>query len=72
MRRFFAEKQSEQKARNVLFAPAIAVMNRLKYPRKFALISLLFILPLALVMYFLMSEMNNRIDFAQKEILGNQ
>ena len=33
----------------MLLAPAITVMNRLKYPQKFALISLLFALPLALL-----------------------
>src|SRR5438105_12035388 len=61
MRPFSREQRSEQEYRSVLFAPAIAVMNRLKYPRKFALISLLFILPLALVMYFLLSKMNSKL-----------
>lgn len=51
--------------------PAIAVMNRLKYPQKFALISCLFILPLSLVMYLLISEIQSRIDFARKEKIGN-
>jgi len=54
-----------------LFKPAIALMNHLKYPQKFLLISLLFILPLALVMNLLLSEINSRIDFTQKEIYGN-
>ena len=45
-------------------------MNRLTYPRKFALISLLFVIPLALVMGLLISEMNERIEFARKEIQG--
>jgi signal transduction histidine kinase/DNA-binding response OmpR family regulator/HPt (histidine-containing phosphotransfer) domain-containing protein len=53
-----------------LIAPAVAVMNRLTYPRKFALISLLFVMPLALVMGLLISEINSRIEFAQKEIQG--
>jgi len=56
----------------VLLAPAIAVMNRLKYPQKFALISLLFALPLALVMYFFVSEINDRIEFSRKEIEGDR
>lgn len=55
----------------MLFKPAIAIMNRLKYPQKFLLISLLFILPLALVMNFLISELDSRIEFTQKEIYGN-
>jgi PAS domain S-box-containing protein len=54
-----------------LFNPAIALMNRLKYPQKFVLISLLFALPLALVMISLMREINYKIEFAQKEIYGN-
>lgn len=53
------------------FTPAIALMNRLKYPQKFLLISLVFILPLALVMNFLMTELDSRIEFTQKEIYGN-
>jgi signal transduction histidine kinase/DNA-binding response OmpR family regulator/HPt (histidine-containing phosphotransfer) domain-containing protein len=55
-----------------LLAPALAVVNRLKYPQKFLLISLLFILPLALVMYLLISELNDRIAFTQKEVDGDQ
>ena len=54
-----------------LLAPARALVDRLKYPQKFALISLLFILPLAVVMYLLISEINGRIDYARKEIEGN-
>ncbi len=54
-----------------LFKPAIALMNRLKYPQKFFLISLLFILPLALVMNLLISELNSRINFTQKELYGS-
>jgi hypothetical protein len=53
-----------------LFGPAVAVMNRLKYPRKFVLISLLFTLPLGLVLYLLLSELNHNIDYAQKELSG--
>jgi signal transduction histidine kinase/DNA-binding response OmpR family regulator len=55
-----------------LLAPAIGVMNRLRYPQKFALISLLFALPLALVMYLLVSEIDDRIAFARKEIRGDE
>ncbi len=56
----------------MLLSPAIAVMNRLKYPQKFVLISLLFALPLALVMYFFISEINERIEFSRKEIDGGK
>ncbi|PZV10687.1 MAG: hypothetical protein DCF20_20935 [Pseudanabaena sp.] len=55
----------------ILFKPAISLMNRLKYPQKFFLISLLFVLPLALVLNLLMAELDSRIEFTQKEIYGN-
>ncbi len=45
-------------------------MNRLKFPQKFLLISLLFALPLALVMILLILEINTSIDFAEKEKSG--
>lgn len=47
-------------------------MNRLSYPQKFTSIGFLFAMPLTLVMYLLISEINSRVDFAQKEIYGNQ
>ncbi|MEG3934419.1 SpoIIE family protein phosphatase [Microcoleus sp. T2B6] len=50
----------------------IHLMNRLSYPQKFTLIGLLFAIPLTLVMYLLISEINSRVDFSQKEIYGNQ
>ncbi len=53
-----------------LLAPARAMLDRLRYPQKFALISLLFILPLAVVMYLLLSEIGDRIRFARQEIDG--
>ena len=56
----------------VFLRPALFVMNRLRYPQKFAVISLLFALPLGFVLYLLLSEINDRIAFAHKEILGTQ
>jgi serine phosphatase RsbU (regulator of sigma subunit) len=50
----------------------VHLMNRLSYPQKFTLIGFLFAMPLTLVMYFLITEINSRVDFAQKEIYGNQ
>ena len=55
-----------------VLAPARALMDRLSYPKKFALISVLFALPLAVVMFLLVSEINDRIEFAHKEILGDR
>ncbi|VXD13005.1 Protein serine/threonine phosphatase with extracellular sensor [Planktothrix serta PCC 8927] len=51
--------------------PAISMINKLKYPQKFALISCIFIIPLSLMMYLLISEVQSRIDFAAQEKLGN-
>ena len=53
-----------------LIQPAIAVMNRLKYPQKFILISILFALPLAVVMTVLIAQFDERINFARKELDG--
>ncbi len=47
-------------------------MNRLSYPQKFTLIGFLFAMPLTLVMYLLISEINSRVDFTQKQIYGNE
>jgi signal transduction histidine kinase/CheY-like chemotaxis protein/HPt (histidine-containing phosphotransfer) domain-containing protein len=47
-------------------------MNRLTYPGKFALISLLLVLPLGLVLWMLIFEIRSRIDFAAKELQGTQ
>ena len=65
------DSEETSKQNMSIFKPAIALMNWLKYPQKFLLISLLFMLPLALVMGLLLSEINNRIEFTQKEIYGN-
>ncbi|MEG4943372.1 PP2C family protein-serine/threonine phosphatase [Microcoleus sp. F4-D5] len=50
----------------------IHLMNRLSYPQKFTLIGFLFAIPLTLAMYLLISEINSRVNFAQKEIYGNE
>ncbi len=51
--------------------PAITLINKIKYPQKFLLISFIFIIPLSLMMYLLISEVQTRIDFAAHEKLGN-
>lgn len=54
----------------LLFRPAIGLMNRLAFPQKFALISLLFALPLALALVLFIRQVNANIEFAQKEQRG--
>lgn len=53
-----------------LLAPAIALLDRLRYPQKFALISLIFALPLALAMFLLIDEINNNLVVARAEADG--
>src|SRR5687767_3100650 len=55
-----------------LLRPAVALMNRLSYPKKFALISLLLALPFALVTYLLTREINARIEFSERELDGDK
>ena len=53
-----------------LLTPGIALMSRLKYAWKFGLISLIFMLPITLLAYFFISEVNGGIRFAEKEQHG--
>jgi serine phosphatase RsbU (regulator of sigma subunit) len=54
------------------FQPAISFLNTLNYPQKFILISLVFALPLVLMIYGIFADINSRIAFIQKEIYGTQ
>ena len=50
----------------------IHLINLLSYPQKFTLIGFLFAIPLTLVMYLLICEINSLIYFTIKEIYANQ
>ena len=65
-----ARKGGPASAARVLFVPAIAVMNRLSYARKFILIALLMTGPLATVAYLQSSSANERLVITQKERAG--
>ncbi len=54
----------------LILEPAIALMNRLSYAQKFALIGLLLLTPLAIVSYLQVSLATDRLDFNQKESYG--
>lgn len=54
-----------------LFAPATALMSRLKFPQRFALITLLFLLPLGYALWAFISTVNYQVNFSQKEVWGN-
>jgi signal transduction histidine kinase len=51
-------------------APAVGLMNRLDYARKFALVSFVFAVPLGLMMYLWLAEIRDRLAFADKERAG--
>jgi len=52
------------------FGPAAGLMARLKYPQRFGLITVLFLLPLGIALFMLVSKINNDIEFAQREANG--
>ncbi|MBK9940992.1 MAG: PAS domain S-box protein [Kouleothrix sp.] len=47
--------------------PVVALLNRLNYPQKFALISVLFAIPLVLVITLFLFEVGTKIAFSQAE-----
>lgn len=53
-----------------LFVPAVALMNRLRFSLKFALVGFLFLIPLVAVGYFFQKEINQGIEFASLESQG--
>jgi anti-anti-sigma regulatory factor len=55
--------------RRLLF-PGMTLLNRLRYPQKFALLNAMLTLPLLLAIALLYSETRPRITFAEREILG--
>jgi methyl-accepting chemotaxis protein len=52
------------------FYPILYLLNRLKYSQKFALIGVMILLPCAVTLYFLVTELNKSIVFAEKERYG--
>lgn len=57
---------------DALLAPGIRLLNSLRYPHKFLLIGLSFLLPLLVMAYFLVVEVSQRIAFMQGERQGVQ
>src|SRR5262245_34798492 len=53
-----------------LLAPAVALMYRLRYPRKFLLISVLFSIPLGLLTSLWLDEISDRLRFTRLERAG--
>src|SRR5262249_6609856 len=53
-----------------IFAPAIRIMHRLRYPQKFALVGFLLLLPLVFLLSQYLAGINADIEFAEKEQRG--
>lgn len=58
------------KSRAFWFSPAIRLLNRFTLPRKFALISCFFALPLFLALFFLYTRIHEQVRMAHLEIDG--
>lgn len=54
----------------IFFRPAVALTNRLRYPHKFLLIALLFMVPLSLVMSLLIRQIDTQVIAANREMSG--
>jgi len=55
-----------------IVSPAISLMNRLPYSRKMLVSGLFFCVPIALLAYFLVSNIREQVAFSSKEISGGQ
>lgn len=55
-----------------VFQPGIHLLNRLRYPYKFALVSFLFVLPLTISLSLGMKEISRTIEFTEKELAGTR
>jgi methyl-accepting chemotaxis protein len=57
---------------SLVFRPATRIMDRLKYAEKFLLIGILFVAPLATVLYLYITNAGIQVDFAAAELSGTQ
>jgi signal transduction histidine kinase len=54
------------------FQPAIAIMNRLRYPQKFLLVGALLLIPTMVLLTQYLNSVNYDIEFAENESIGTQ
>ncbi|MFQ5518436.1 MAG: PAS domain S-box protein [Mariprofundus sp.] len=66
---FIAMFQQQYQSHSILHS-GIHLMYRLKYPSKFALISLVFIIPLAILMWNKLALLEQHVDQAKLKIIG--
>lgn len=55
-----------------IFAPAVKLMSRLWYWQKFAVLTVLFTIPVGFALFSFTTQINKSIAFAEKEIIGVQ
>jgi len=53
---------------NALFAPAVALLNRMRYPKKFALLGVIALLVIGTLLAQLALTLRENIDFAEREV----
>lgn len=51
---------------NALFAPAVALLNRMRYPKKFALLGVIALLVIGILLAQLALTLRENIDFAER------
>jgi len=56
---------------NAFMSPAIALMNRLSYTQKFALISILWLTPIVYLGWALYSQLHSELNASEKELSGS-
>jgi methyl-accepting chemotaxis protein len=57
---------------HIFFKPAMFLLNRLTYRKKFFLLSIVLLIPIAVTMFLLISELDKSINFTEKERRGNE
>jgi methyl-accepting chemotaxis protein len=69
-RRIYKNYKSEETKMWSLFAPAVALMKRLRYPYKFALIGLVSALAVGFLLFSMIANLHGAIRQAQRELDG--
>jgi methyl-accepting chemotaxis protein len=65
-----AVPENRRSAWERIFGLSIAVLNRLRYGRKFLLLGVLILAPLGYILYLQFSQVSDDIEFNQKEAIG--
>jgi methyl-accepting chemotaxis protein len=55
---------------DTILAPGVALLNRLRYPYKFLLVTVFMLIPMAVMGYLLIDEVSEKVDSLQAERIG--